>query len=431
MPGLENAQFSGGTFSNVGHDQHINVHNSTQNTSNHYYYYNQQLPPVSPSNGPPPSFTMGSTAPLDIMALLSSLPLPNFWKLQADIFGRVTEGTGLWLAKGPVLEVWLKNGKILWGVGIPGAGKTYLFSIVIDHLCRSFDESNDNGETPKMCLAYVYIKYSEPLSIQQILESIVKQIVLSHPETTTHLLQAVYKKHHRERTQPTVHELCSIISSLCKAFDVCVVGIDGVDEMPSSDQRALLRMLASALGLENNNNSTSGGRLLLTSRPLIGVQRNFPEAVVVDIVAQGHDIEVHLREAIRRTPGLDDLFYEDPSFEQEVIGVIKERCGGMYVSHTSLPLLSPAKSFRLPPLSLPGLALTPSRPLGSCTQTYSFKLSSNVSASKTHATPSPNSLNALTISTFAHGTASPIPNRPNMPLSLVSSYCGWFSQSGR
>ncbi|KAH6909553.1 ankyrin repeat-containing domain protein [Coprinopsis sp. MPI-PUGE-AT-0042] len=313
------------------------LHNDTHNTTTYHHYYYQQghggVPLASTSSSGLPT---GSTTPLDIIVILSSLSLPNFWKLQDDIFARVTEGTGLWLAKGSVLEAWLKKGKILWGVGIPGAGKTFLFSIVIDHLSRAVEESTDNGKTPKMCLAYVYIRYSEPLSIQQILESLVKQIVQSHPESTTHLLQAVYKKHHREKTQPTVHELCSILSSLCRAFETCVVGIDGVDEMPSSDQRALVRMLATALDFESNK-STSNGRLFLTSRPLPGVQRNFPETVVVDVMAQGHDIEVHLQEAIRKTPGLDDLFYEDPSFEQEVIGIIKDRCGGMFL-HADLQL---------------------------------------------------------------------------------------------
>ncbi|KAH6909542.1 ankyrin repeat-containing domain protein [Coprinopsis sp. MPI-PUGE-AT-0042] len=326
MPGLQNAQFTGGTLSNVGHDQHVTVHNSNHNTSNYHYYQQGQAP------GPPAA--TGSSTALDIIAILASLALPNFWKLQADIFARVTQGTGLWLAKGAVLEDWLKKGKILWGVGIPGAGKTFLFSIVIDHLSRVVEESTNNNRGT--CLAYVYIRYSEPLSIQQILESLVKQIVQSHPESTTHLLQAVYKKHHREKTQPTVHELCSILSSLCRAFETCVVGIDGVDEMPSSDQRVLVRMLASAMELDKENEN-SNGRLFLTSRPLPGVQRNFPEAVVVDVMAQGHDIEVHLREVIRRTPGLDDLFYEDPSFEQEVIGIIKDRCGGMFL-HADLQL---------------------------------------------------------------------------------------------
>ncbi|KAH6909555.1 hypothetical protein BKA70DRAFT_1425974 [Coprinopsis sp. MPI-PUGE-AT-0042] len=306
MPDLQSAQLTGGTFCNVGHDQHVTVHN-------------YGVAPASYSSGPGPSSTTASTTPMDILAFLSSLSLPNFWKLHADIFARVTGGTGLWLARGDTLETWLKKGKILWGVGIPAV-----------------EESTDNGKTPTMCLAYVYIRYSEPLSIQQILESLVKQIVQSHPERTAHLLQTVYKKHSREKTQPTVHELCSILSSLCRAFETCVVGIDGVDEMPSSDQRVLLRMLASALDLESNNN-TSNGRLFLTSRPLPGAQRNFPQAVVVDIMAQEHDIEVHLREVIRRTPGLDDLFYEDPSFEQEVIGIIKDQCGGMFL-HADLQL---------------------------------------------------------------------------------------------
>ncbi|KAH6874258.1 ankyrin repeat-containing domain protein [Coprinopsis sp. MPI-PUGE-AT-0042] len=50
---------------------------------------------------------------------------------------KATLGTGMWLVKGDKFRLWLEpNGdiKIFWGSGIPGAGKTLLASIVIEHL---------------------------------------------------------------------------------------------------------------------------------------------------------------------------------------------------------------------------------------------------------------------------------------------------------
>ncbi|KAH6916386.1 hypothetical protein BKA70DRAFT_485389 [Coprinopsis sp. MPI-PUGE-AT-0042] len=79
----------------------------------------------------------------DIWAILQSIP--NFRQIYHDMLSKATAGTGMWLVKGDKFRLWLEpNGdiKIFWGSGIPGAGKTLLASIVIQHLealCKEID----------------------------------------------------------------------------------------------------------------------------------------------------------------------------------------------------------------------------------------------------------------------------------------------------
>ncbi|KAH6904839.1 hypothetical protein BKA70DRAFT_511977 [Coprinopsis sp. MPI-PUGE-AT-0042] len=99
MPGLQSAQFNGGVFTNIGRDN-ITV------VQNHY----------------------GPSVAVDLAAILELLPLPNFRKIQIDTYGQATDGTCLHIVDGQVFQVWMEKGKILWGIGMPGAGKTVLAS---------------------------------------------------------------------------------------------------------------------------------------------------------------------------------------------------------------------------------------------------------------------------------------------------------------
>lgn len=57
-------------------------------------------------------------AQLDVLHILRSLFLPNFRDIQLDTHAKATEGTCVWFTNGEVFLFWIRNGKILWGVGI-------------------------------------------------------------------------------------------------------------------------------------------------------------------------------------------------------------------------------------------------------------------------------------------------------------------------
>ncbi|KAH6909406.1 hypothetical protein BKA70DRAFT_1425793 [Coprinopsis sp. MPI-PUGE-AT-0042] len=100
--------------------------------------------------------------------------IPNFRKIHQDMLAKATPDTGLWLFRGEKWGLWLEPDgdiKILWGSGMPGAGKTVLAALVIAML-QGLAEKSDR----KICVAYVYIRYSDAaeMAIRNVLEVFVK-----------------------------------------------------------------------------------------------------------------------------------------------------------------------------------------------------------------------------------------------------------------
>ncbi|KAH6891916.1 hypothetical protein BKA70DRAFT_1325093 [Coprinopsis sp. MPI-PUGE-AT-0042] len=149
ITGVQSAHIFGGTFTVAGPG-------SAHSIVNNYHY------------GSP-------AAHVNVLEILASLPLPNFRNIQQDTHAKATKGTCVWFTTGEKFHLWIVRGKILWVNGIPGAGKTILASIVVHYL-----EQREEALGGTICIAYVYLRYSEPLTVREILESLVKQLVERH-----------------------------------------------------------------------------------------------------------------------------------------------------------------------------------------------------------------------------------------------------------
>src|SRR5437762_10111187 len=87
--------------------------------------------------------------------IFSWLSARNFWSRQNDILRTRVEGTGNWFLATPEFTDWLAGtSRILFCQGIPGAGKTVLASIVVNHLQASFKQA-DIG------IAGIFCNYNE------------------------------------------------------------------------------------------------------------------------------------------------------------------------------------------------------------------------------------------------------------------------------
>ena len=79
----------------------------------------------------------------------------KFWVKQTDVFEKRYPGTGTWLLQHKTFQDWLSGTKKrLYCPGIPGAGKTVLASVIIDHLEKTFENNN-------VGIAYVYCAYND------------------------------------------------------------------------------------------------------------------------------------------------------------------------------------------------------------------------------------------------------------------------------
>lgn len=83
--------------------------------------------------------------------------------------------------------------------GIPGAGKTFLTSIVVHDLHEKFD---GNPEVVVACLYLNYKRHAEQ-TIENLLASLLKQLVQGRPELFSDL-ESLYTSHNERRTRPSV-----------------------------------------------------------------------------------------------------------------------------------------------------------------------------------------------------------------------------------
>ncbi|KAH6899505.1 hypothetical protein BKA70DRAFT_1406331, partial [Coprinopsis sp. MPI-PUGE-AT-0042] len=261
---------------------------------------------------------------VDITAVLGAIR--NLRTIHLDIISKATPGTGVWLLKNHHFRIWLdSNGdlKILWGSGIPGAGKTVLASIVIREL-----EARAEAAGGKVCVCYVYIRYSDraDLTVRNVLEILVKQTVERHPKCAR-LAKRAYARHLRETTQPTEADLLDLLRQFTGACAATFYVIDALDEAHDRVQVDLVQKLASL-----------NVRLFITSRPLKAVETRAPNAHCFPIVAQESDLDLHIRQEITRSRDLANLLEkEGSSLTDEIVSLVKSKCGGMFL-HASLQL---------------------------------------------------------------------------------------------
>jgi hypothetical protein len=171
----------------------------------------------------------------------------------------------------------------------------------------------------KICLCYVYFRYSEldEVTVRNVLEVLVKQTLERHPELQE-LVEQTYAQHLREDTDPTEAQLLNLLRRFTKGMAVTFYILDALDEAPKKIQLAVVETLASL-----------NVKLFITSRPLDAVQANFAEAHTFRISAQDADIYLHFAKITKESPELQHLLHVDPSLRDEVVSIVKENCGGM------------------------------------------------------------------------------------------------------
>jgi hypothetical protein len=188
-------------------------------------------------------------------------------------------------------------------------------SLVIEHLEALRLESDR-----KICVCYVFFRYSErgEVTVRQVLEVLIKQILERHPESQT-LIEQSYAQHIREGTEPTQAQLTGLLRQLIGRMSCTYCVLDAIDEAPSIIQLAVIKALASV-----------GVKLFITSRPLKPLEANFPGAHIFAIIAQEYDIDLHITKVLGESTDLLGLLRKvGPSLRAEIVSTIKQNCGGM------------------------------------------------------------------------------------------------------
>ncbi|KAJ7483667.1 ankyrin repeat domain-containing protein [Mycena latifolia] len=240
----------------------------------------------------------------------------NFFQRQADVFGALQSGTGEWLLRNAVFQDWeADSSKVLFCHGIPGAGKTVLVSLVVHHL-------ETRARTTDIGLACIYLnhKETETQTITNLLGGLWRQLMLGKPISAT--VQNLYYYHHERQTRPQLEEVCKALESAVAQYSKVFIVIDALDEYPENYRHRFLKYLGT-LGPTVN--------IMMTSRPHINLDSQFPNLKTIEICATEDDIQKYVDAQIQDSARLSKHIHTRPELCNEIQAKIGENAKGMFL----------------------------------------------------------------------------------------------------
>lgn len=197
-----------------------------------------------------------------VQAVIDWLSPLNFLAKQEAIMKERRDGTGKWLVNSDVFKTWESGDNLmLWCPGIPGAGKTFLASIVI----KKLRELRRDGSVGVLML---YCSYNDPVaqSVDALISTLIKQVIQEHPLIDQNL-EDMHAGHYRKETRPSLQELKKVLGKVLSQYDKAYIVVDGLDELLEEDRRIeLLECLRSLQGKVS---------IMVTSRPLSSISQLF------------------------------------------------------------------------------------------------------------------------------------------------------------
>ncbi|OJJ66926.1 hypothetical protein ASPBRDRAFT_187677 [Aspergillus brasiliensis CBS 101740] len=216
---------------------------------------------------------------------LEWLTTVNYATQQSDFLRRRQDGTGKWLLGTDEFQQWINNdNKNILCTGIPGAGKTILTAIVIDHLGEMIQHDRSFG------LAYIYCDFRRHREqrVGDVLASLIMQLIQrmsSLPED----IKSLYTQHKRRQTRPKLEELTKNLSVVLGQFSRIFIVVDALDEYSSSNE--VLRKLFLELFRLQSNHTVS---IFATSRHSPVIQSAFKGCLQQEISAATEDVKAYL-----------------------------------------------------------------------------------------------------------------------------------------
>ncbi|KAJ0114753.1 hypothetical protein J7T55_004494 [Diaporthe amygdali] len=217
--------------------------------------------------------------------------------------------SGDWLLDQEEYTLWTnpshKTSRLLWLQGIPGAGKTFLSSSIIENISTRGDP-----------LVFAFLKYHsrESISALQLLHSFIWQIALDHKKLQSPLILAHQEDYRRLNSDLAFVQ--DLFSRFLDLMPTTFIVIDGLDEISQFERFQLLRIMFELLRKNNV-------KVLVSSRPEDDISRMIPEEIrplrVHD--RNKHDIEAYVHS--RASSLVSDSGYSESGLAQEIPSLMK------------------------------------------------------------------------------------------------------------
>lgn len=239
-------------------------------------------------------------------SLLQWLSPLQMVQIHQTISDRAERGSGQWFL---TLECFLKwyggEYKQLWCWGIPGAGKTVLVSIIVNHLRHQRDEERE----ARIGIAVIYFKYNDPdQTLDNILGSLIRQLVNESSVIPTQLVK-FYEQSRNRDTSLSVDELGDVLKATVDEFDEVYFVVDGLDECSEELRWELMEQLEKCQPQLH---------LLITSRYLDAISEELADFKRYEIKANRADIELFIDRQIQKNRNLRRLVQRNHALREDI-----------------------------------------------------------------------------------------------------------------
>ena len=232
-------------------------------------------------------------------------------------------GTGLWLIENYKFQHWLQStDQTLWLIGIPGAGKTVLASVVID-------EALPKG-SPSHAIAYFYCDYKDQRTQEAsgILGSLAQQISKQDEQSFAKLYE-FHRAYGQGQSDTAPYEatlLRDLVRDVMTNFESTSIIIDALDECVGN-VRDIVELLMSLGG----NVANANVKLLFLSRDEIDIRDSLDASPQISIAADNRDLGLYVGGEIEERIRKKKLNIKNASLKGFMMDRLINGAEGMYV----------------------------------------------------------------------------------------------------
>jgi hypothetical protein len=252
--------------------------------------------------------------------ILNWLSMTDYGTQLSDLLDRREEGTSEWLPDTPEFQQWIGGDRqTLFCQGMPGAGKTMMTSIAIDHLYSKYEDDHNIG------IAYLYCNYrqQQDQKVQKILANLLKQLI-QRQRFMSEEMKTLYERYKDKQSGPLLKEITRVLYSIIKDYKKVFILVDALDECQAPDG-SHWTIFSELFSLQNK----AGANLFVTSRVIPDIRNVFKDSLFLEIRARDEDIQKYVdnrsmcSRVISRCPDLQEKIREE----------ILKAVNGMYAVH--------------------------------------------------------------------------------------------------
>lgn len=234
---------------------------------------------------------------------------------QHDIICRRQDGTAQWFLDSGEFKKWTNgDDKNIFCPGIPGAGKTMMAAVGIDHLHRAMRSDDSIG------IAYVFCSYLADLeqSAPNLLAALLKQLVQGRPDLANPVMD-MYDDSHGKKLPPS--ELYEALKSVCSTYKTVYLLVDALDEFSDRDgaRTHFLDRLSQLQG-------SADVRILFTSRFLPAIVDRFRSILTLEVRASEQDVKLYVEGQLSRLPA---CVQRSEDLQRMIVSKVTEAADGM------------------------------------------------------------------------------------------------------